>query len=296
MARARAQSAQFIVPTCPHGSSQRSTSGDRLRSDRWRPTDRRYHSAVAMRTGEQRRDLRSLEGRKVEYTGYAQKLHRRQLLGSARQAHGEEWHFRHSRFHRPLVEQRGRDEIAVADHDVRFVLFREAECLRCAHRRRAVGTEAAKVAAQVLAEIGVAPHAKQTHPGIYRVPPRKFRAHVRSFCESQRDVTAITERSSAHAVHGRATVCASRAIVKRADQPAACATSLGSACFGARVIGPSDVAGRLKRNVLPFPTSEVTSSSPWSISASRREMGSPRPVPSVSCDFPSWTNSSKIFS
>src|SRR5215218_2459570 len=293
---ARAQSARFTVPTCVHGSSRRSTCSDRLRSYGRRPVDRRYHAAAAMRTGEQRQDLRSLEDRKVEDAGYAQELHRRQLLGSACQAHCKERHVRHLRFHRPLVEQRGRDQITVADDDVRLVLFREAECVRCAHRRRAVGTEAAKVAAQVLAEIGVAPHAEQTHPGIYRVPPRKFRAHGGWFRKSQRDVTTITERSSAHAVHGRATVYASPAIVKRADQPAACATSLGSACFGARVIGPSDVAGRLRRNVLPLPTSEMTSSSPCSISASRREMGSPRPVPSVSCDFPSWTNSSKIFS
>src|SRR3981081_1086739 len=40
------------------------------------------------------------------------------------------------------------------------------------------------------------------------------------------------------------------------------------------LLGASAVAGSVRRKVLPTPTSDSTSSVPWSISASRREIGS----------------------
>jgi hypothetical protein len=54
---------------------------------------------------------------------------------------------------------------------------RDCERIHRTDRARAVGTEPTEVAAQVLAEIGVAPHAEQTHARIYRERSRKFRSH-----------------------------------------------------------------------------------------------------------------------
>ena len=68
-------------------------------------------------------------------------------------------------------------KVAIADDHVRLMHGRDCSRVRRANRPCTVGPEPTEIAAQVLAEIGVAPHADQTHARIYRWRPRKFRSH-----------------------------------------------------------------------------------------------------------------------
>ena len=130
-----------------------------------------------MGTRQQRGDLIALQGREVQHASDTDEVERGQIFRSPRQAHRDERHLAESGRGSPLVEQGWRDQVAIAHDDVWLMARRDGKRLRRTDRPCAVGTEPTEIAAQVLAEIGVASHAEQTHARIYRVRPRKFRSH-----------------------------------------------------------------------------------------------------------------------
>ena len=135
------------------------------------PARRRGDAARSMQPREQRRGLPRLERRQVHHRREA--VARRPASDSCGRrvrltASTGTWARRG--LLQPRFQQRRRDQVVVAHHDVRLERRRPAQRIDPAHHGLALRTRVAEDAAQVLAQVGMTTNTQHSHVAIYRVP------------------------------------------------------------------------------------------------------------------------------